>query len=161
MLNISLGNMKIWFPILSFHKLRMMHVFFKSSSLENKDLHNSGHDLSKNSTCPVSNADYIGFRRKLCPKSTCLNANLTSPRLSSCGICQVLMVNTRVDDGLATQETSKPGVDLLIPEYGGVSTRRVTVKPLNIWCTKSQNLNVSPLVLQLSLPNPLKSRMKM
>ena len=35
----------------------------------------------------------------------------------------------------------------------------------NIRCTKSQNLNVSRLVLQLSLPNPLKpgvkSRMKM
>ena len=35
----------------------------------------------------------------------------------------------------------------------------------NIWCTKSQNLNDSRLVLQLPLPNPLKpgvkSRMKM
>ena len=38
-------------------------------------------------------------------------------------------------------------------------------KTSNIWCTKSQNLNVSHLVLQLSSPNPLKpdakSRMKM
>ena len=36
---------------------------------------------------------------------------------------------------------------------------------LNIRCTKSQNLNVSRLTLQLSLPNPLKpgvkSKMKM
>ena len=35
-----------------------------------------------------------------------------------------------------------------------------TVKSLNIRCTKHQDLNNSPLALQLSLPNPLKPGVK-
>ena len=57
------------------------------------------------------------------------------------------------------------GVDIFLPEYSRFSTRRFYHKIYNIRWTKSQNLNDSPLVLQLSLPNPLKpgikSRMKM
>ena len=49
---------------------------------------------------------------------------------------------------------------------GASSTNRDYRKISNIRCTKSPNLNVSLLVLQLSLPNPMKlggvnSRMKM
>ena len=36
----------------------------------------------------------------------------------------------------------------------------ITVKSLNIRCTKSQTLNVSHLILQLSLPNPMKPGVK-
>ena len=52
------------------------------------------------------------------------------------------------------------GIDLVHLDYSSHSTRRLAVmiyrKISNIRRTKSPNLNVSRLTLQLSLPNPMK-----
>ena len=81
--------------------------------------------------------------------------------------CQVLCIdvigNIKVVFYLWENNMVKWGATSLVSsKFGQCSTRCQT---FNTRCTKSQNLNVSRLVLQLSLPNPLKpgvkSRMKM
>ena len=58
-----------------------------------------------------------------------------------------------------------PMETLQMSQKGNLQMNDTYHQTANIRCTKSQNLNVSHLVLQLSLPNPLKagvkSRMKM